>query len=484
MVIFDLRWFCAAFLFVPVVAQANKVSTEVVSGSTSYKVIKETVSAPLGSTIKSPRDINSVPMIEKMPSGGLSQAAKGSLYIAEKKASFDFSGKFKFAKETINGGAKKLLKLNPLGLAGTVGLMGLDKLLRDHGWEPYEDGSGFSRPGGLGGNLDGTYDPSKENTYEADPAYNHGVSADDYFYYHRGYASTMKSPDSGYSIVGFFHKSGISFSLQCKSSHNGYPIASFNYTYNSAYVNCYYNPKNPDDAPKPPLVKASDSDVDDLVDGHYDSDVSDWPAIFPYIEPDSFELDPIPSFSFPPITSTSTNVSTGLVTTVESQTVLDFQVDNSTATPSITITESETSTKYEDGVKVDETTTVVPSAPSQPSTGGGGVTGADDAFELPSFCSWASVVCNWIGWTKELPDGSEPDLSSLVNDDDFTRDYTISFGTKQCPAPMQLNVALLKDPIEISFDPFCELAGYLYYFVMVSAYLIAIRISLGVARDG
>lgn len=466
--VFNLRWFCSAFLFVPLAVHSGGVSTEIAVGTTSYKVIKETVSAPLGTSVSSPRDVNPVPRLERLPSGGISQSASGDLYIADKKAKFGFSGKFKFDKDTLKGGAKKVLKLNPLSLAGAVGLMGLDALLRDAGLSVDESGGVFK---------EGSYPDIKD------------VPSLSYDYV--GTASRLSpafEPISGFINVGYSHYNGsyYQYGYYCSktSSPNRVAHSLVSYSFSGYGANCYYRRTenvNPSDIKSP----ASTSDIDSAVDSSYEPDVSDWPALFPYIEPDAFELDPIPSFSFPPVTSTSTNPSTGLVTTVESQTVLDFEVDNSTATPSITITESETSTKYENGVKVDETTTVKPSTPPQTSTGGGGgVTSADDAFELPSFCSWASVVCSWIGWTQELPDGSEPDLSSLVNDDDFARDYSISFGTKQCPLPMQLNVALLNEPIEVSFDPFCELAGYLYYFVMVSAYFIAIRISLGVAKDG
>lgn len=182
---------------------------------------------------------------------------------------------------------------------------------------------------------------------------------------------------------------------------------------------------------------------------------------------------------------THTDVSTGSVTVTQTTVEIeaDSAFDNPTKTITTTTTETITETVYKDGNKVSETTTTnkIPGVPpvQVPAPGQG-----QGSFELPSFCSWATVVCEWLNWTKEPINDSEPDLSSILTDEDFERSYNISFGSSSCPEPISLNIAFLSKTVELSYEPVCDLATYAKPLVLISAYIFAIYIGLGVVRNG
>ena len=205
--------------------------------------------------------------------------------------------------------------------------------------------------------------------------------------------------------------------------------------------------------------------------------------MFPYIQPDTFTLTtPIPSLELSPVVSTSTNNQTGETTVTESTTSVDFDVsDNNTSQPSITVNETTTENVYVNGdlVSSDTNTTVV----NPPSSGSSTSPSSGSDFELPSFCSWAGAVCDWFDWTQE-PIDDDVDLSQIINDEDFERSYSINFGSNSCPEPVSINIAYLNKTVELSYEPACELMGYARPFVLISAYLFAIYIGLGVVRNG
>lgn len=179
------------------------------------------------------------------------------------------------------------------------------------------------------------------------------------------------------------------------------------------------------------------------------------------------------SVSGPSSTSTSTDPVTGdtVVTNTSTQTNISY------GDTTITTTNTTTSTSYQNGQETSTTTTT--ETPGElPVTDSGG---APPAGEWPRFCDWATVVCDWINWTQEDPP-PEQDLPVLV-DDDFYTERDISFGSKSCPEPYQVNLAPFMDTqVSVSFQPLCDFAGLIYYMVMAASYIIAAYISIGVAR--
>lgn len=62
-------------------------------------------------------------------------------------------------------------------------------------------------------------------------------------------------------------------------------------------------------------------------------------------------------------------------------------------------------------------------------------TGSTTTFELPPFCDYAAIVCDWIDWTKEKPEEEEPEEEEEINDKGiFDRKFDINFDFKKnCP---------------------------------------------------
>jgi hypothetical protein len=62
-------------------------------------------------------------------------------------------------------------------------------------------------------------------------------------------------------------------------------------------------------------------------------------------------------------------------------------------------------------------------------------TGSTTTFELPPFCDYAAIVCDWIDWTKEEPEEEEPEEEEEINDKGiFDRKFDINFDFKKnCP---------------------------------------------------
>lgn len=62
-------------------------------------------------------------------------------------------------------------------------------------------------------------------------------------------------------------------------------------------------------------------------------------------------------------------------------------------------------------------------------------TGSTTSFSLPAFCSWASVVCDWLDWTKEMPEDEEQKEEENINDRGiFNRELDTDFNLEgSCP---------------------------------------------------
>lgn len=171
------------------------------------------------------------------------------------------------------------------------------------------------------------------------------------------------------------------------------------------------------------------------------------------------------------ITSTSTDPVTGDTVVTTTNTTTNMSYGDTT----ITTTNTTTSTTYQNGQETGTTVTTETPGELPVSTGGGA------AGDWPRFCDWATVVCDWLNWTQEDPP-PEQDLPALV-DDDFYTERDISFGSKSCPEPYQVNLAPFMDTqVSVSFQPLCDFAGLIYYMVMAASYIIAAYISVGVAR--
>ncbi|MEM2002321.1 MAG: virulence factor TspB C-terminal domain-related protein [Candidatus Methanomethylicaceae archaeon] len=180
------------------------------------------------------------------------------------------------------------------------------------------------------------------------------------------------------------------------------------------------------------------------------------------------------SVSGPSTTSTSTDPVTGdtIITTTNTTTNISY------GDTTITTTDTTTTTTYQNGQQTN-TTTITETPGELPVTDGGG---APSAGEWPGFCEWASIVCEWIGWTREEPP-AEPDLPQVI-DDDFYEEKEIRFGAKTCPPDYEISIPFINSTAAVPMQPLCDFAGIIYYMVMAAAYIIAAYITIGVARNG
>lgn len=98
----------------------------------------------------------------------------------------------------------------------------------------------------------------------------------------------------------------------------------------------------------------------------------------------------------------------------------------------------------------------------------------------PGFCSWATVVCDFIDWFRAEPE--EPENVPLPYLDLEIPDYAAGLpSVVSCPAPVSVDTELFGS-FELSYQPFCDLAEYIRYAVLGIAYLFAAYTVVGVRR--
>lgn len=502
--------FCFALLSFSsvVVAQTvTTVSTEVAAGTTTYRVLPNTVATPSGVALSTARDITPVQPQITRHAGGLAQSFRGQLIVAE-KVSTPLIGRFNVSSAGVKQAAKVALR-NPVVVGGLLvgNAIGLQALLDTADWTV--EGDTIVRPDGSTG------DPSDPSSWGSAPE---GVT---YRYGSTNYASINEAGQAAVdalppsvcqgtvgscSLVGFNQTGQSGICLQNLTDNcsilpiytNGYgnttsSLIGFVHVVNpTGDISCAtgtYSPEFYGCLSDGDFVPVTESELDDLIDSSYQPEPEDWPVIFPNMWPDTVTVDPIPSVQLDPEITSVTDNQTGTTTVTETTTDYDFSVSNNNSVqPEVNLNESTTTNTYENGSLTGSSTTTStrPARPSgaiplPPETGTGSGGGG---FEFPSFCSWATVICDWLDWTREPLDEDEPDLSAILTDEDFEQSYSFSFGTSSCPEPISINVAFLNKNIDLSYEPVCDLAGYAKPFVLISAYIFAIYIGLGVVRNG
>lgn len=120
-------------------------------------------------------------------------------------------------------------------------------------------------------------------------------------------------------------------------------------------------------------------------------------------------------------------------------------------------------------------------------------------FELPSFCTWASVVCDYTVWVKEeygkakdwvkrSPDDTPAELMPIDDDpsgignifQEKAEAGYVSFES-QCPADVLIPVDLMgaSQTLTISYTPFCHFASLIRYAVILGAWISGLLIVTG-----
>lgn len=222
---------------------------------------------------------------------------------------------------------------------------------------------------------------------------------------------------------------------------------------------------------------------DDIASGvanNYNPDPTDWPAITPQLPLDDVQIGTPPSFQGDPVTTTEKD-SQGNPKKITEKTIhFEFDVkDNPSPQPSLDLKINEDTKTFEDGALTGSTTTssTVPANPA-----GTGGTPAPE-LDIPTDCDFMPTVCAFLEWYKDDDLGDDPDLRSIMKDDeDFAKTKVISFGAAVCPQPYTIQISSLSMSVDLSFEFFCQFAEYARALVLAAAYIFAAYISLGVAR--
>lgn len=432
----------------------GNVSTTV-NATTGYHVVNN-------STIRTPPNVNLSPAKDITPhvsrySGGLQQTLPAGITINGVKESGPLGARVRASTQTLKGGAKTLLKGNLATL--TLGA-GIQQLLNGVSW--------VLGPGGKA--------QLKEETITLDGNPVAGVAhcpgyGDTTYGGCKSYISTnrpdltMGALEIRSNSAGLYYYAPIYKGASVAAAWQTTPFggSSISTTYSDL----------------------SDSQINDTVDSNYTPEPSDWQNLAPHFTPDDVEIINLPSFTLEPTTTTDYDAN-GNPTRVR-QTTTSYELearDNPSPEPKLDLKEKKETKTYEDGQLTgsSETTSTIPAAGV--ATGGGSQ--APIELEIPTDCDFMPTVCAFLEWFKEPnPElEQEQDLSQLINDVDYERNYSISFGENSCPAPIEINVIFLNQTIKLSYEPACQLAVYAKPFVLISAYIFAIFITLGVVRNG
>lgn len=261
--------------------------------------------------------------------------------------------------------------------------------------------------------------------------------------------------------------------LVCEANFEGYDLMGFGSLAPGRPASCLYGTGNlfkPDEG-----RFLDDSEVSSGVESSYIPEPSDWPALTPELQLDDVEITSLPTLSSNPKTTTVYDADGNPVKVQETNTWYEFDVrDNPSSSPSLDLKTREQTKTYKDGVLTDTTTT------ESTSSGGAVVSKVD----IPTDCDFMPTVCAFLDWFKDDNVPEDPDLAKIINDEDFERSYSIDFGDNSCPQPVSIDIAFLDKTIELSYEPACDLMGYARPFVLISAYIFAIYIGLGVVRNG
>lgn len=136
------------------------------------------------------------------------------------------------------------------------------------------------------------------------------------------------------------------------------------------------------------------------------------------------------------------------------------------------------------GGTTDTTTTPTIDPVTGEPTGGTSTTGG---FQLPAFCDWAAVVCDFIDWVKsdeELPEDKEPNVDTSL----FDRKFDFSFNASaQCPPNPIWNFTFINQEWskELDITMICQMFRWLGFAINIASNMTALWIvySAVVVRD-
>jgi hypothetical protein len=111
-------------------------------------------------------------------------------------------------------------------------------------------------------------------------------------------------------------------------------------------------------------------------------------------------------------------------------------------------------------------------------------TAKDDGSPWPSFCGWATAVCDFIDWVKtDDPDTQKPEVPwEEEKPADFDQKWSSGLGGGSCPPPISVSVPVPGGSvgIEFSYEFLCQFATILRPLVIAMAAIMAAVIVAGV----
>lgn len=118
---------------------------------------------------------------------------------------------------------------------------------------------------------------------------------------------------------------------------------------------------------------------------------------------------------------------------------------------------------------------------TEPGTGTGTGTGTStggSTLQLPAFCEWAGIVCDFIEWYKTQPEDDSPELPEHELEQKEIDKDLLNIGGSSCPQDLTVNWTGLPFGITIneSFEmqPYCnELEPLKYVFILITTCLCA-----------
>lgn len=123
-----------------------------------------------------------------------------------------------------------------------------------------------------------------------------------------------------------------------------------------------------------------------------------------------------------------------------------------------------------DPVNPDNTNPNDPSPPNNPKSS-----------ELPAFCEWAAVVCEFIDWYKDEGKPLEPVELPEAEEEDPTQTWSSGQSGGSCPAPVSTSV--MGSEVAFSYQPICDFATMLRGVLLLAAAVSAAYIIAGAARE-
>lgn len=102
--------------------------------------------------------------------------------------------------------------------------------------------------------------------------------------------------------------------------------------------------------------------------------------------------------------------------------------------------------------------------------------------ELPAFCEWAKVVCDFIDWYKKPPEETQPVKPEWDEDVADMEDYTTGLADDgACPSPETVNV--WGTDLEFSYQPVCDLAVMLRPVIILGGLILSAFILAGLRNN-